>query len=78
MLAQPITIYETVQQSTPQTTITDVLLGAVSVVLGLAVVAVALGLVCGAILISVRRVRGAKSVADPSAVTRLGLDSPPK
>ncbi len=75
MVEQPLTIYETVQRSTPQTTITDVLLGAVWVVIGLAMVAVALGLIYAGVLIGIRRISGSRSVADASVLTRLGLNS---
>ena len=74
-MAQPVTIYENVQQSTQQTTVTDVLLGAVGVVLGLAVVAVVLGLVCAVILIRIRRARGGRPATTQAVVTQLGLDA---
>ncbi len=78
MLGQPLTVYETVQTSTPQTTITDVLLGALWVVAGLALVALVLGLACAGVLIAVRQVRGANRASDPSDMTRLGLNSSSK
>ena len=76
MVAQPLTVYEIVEQSTPQTTITDVLLGAVWVVAGLAAIAVTLGVVCAGILIGVRRIRETNRASDASDMTRLGLNSP--
>ena len=76
MNLQPIWVYETAQEPTTQTTISDLLLGVASVVLGLALAAVVLGLVCAGILIVLRRRRGQEShlSADPDA-TRLGLDA---
>ena len=77
MVAQPLSVYEIVEQSTPQTTITDVLLGAVWVVVGLAAIAVTLGVVCAGILIGVRRIRETNRAA-ASDMTRLGLNSSSK
>ena len=76
MNLQPIWVYETAQEPTTQTTISDLLLGVASVVLGLALAAVVLGLVCAGILIVLRWRRGQEShlSADPDA-TRLGLDA---
>ena len=77
MNLQPITVYvyEAAQEPTTQRTISDVLLGVVSVVFGLALAAVVLGLACAGILIILRRIRGQEGTsADPDA-TRLGLDA---
>ena len=78
MNLQPITVYvyEAAQEPTTQRTISDVLLGVVSVVFGLALAAVVLGLACAGILIILRRIRGQEGPpsADPDA-TRLGLDA---
>ncbi len=75
MNLQPITVYEVVQEPTTQTTISDVLLGVVWVVLGLAVAAVVLGLVCAWILIVLRRMRGEGRPSADFDATRLGLDA---
>ena len=78
MLEQPVTIYETVTEATAETIITDVLLGAAAVVLALAGVAILMGLVCGAILIGIRRMRRKNRGSDDgdTDVTRLDLNSP--
>lgn len=73
MSLQPVTIYETVGPATPQTTITDVLLGAAVVVLGLAALAVGLGAVLAGMLILFRRFRGRAGDGTSSDVTGLGL-----
>ena len=79
MLAQPVTIYEVVGETTPQTTITDVMFGAGAAFLGLAAAAIVLGLVGAGVLIGIRRMRRKKNADDDSGdagVTRLGLNSP--
>jgi len=76
MQPQPATVYETVQSSTAETTIADVLLGAASIVLGLAAVALVLGIGCAAVMIVFRRFRGGGGTAAGGAgATRLGLDA---
>lgn len=71
---QPVTIYESVGEATAQTTITDVLVGAASLVLGLAAVAVVCGVVLAGILVGARRLRrGNRSPDDMTDATRLGL-----
>ena len=78
MLEQPVTIYEAIPEPTAETTITEVVLGAVSVVLGVAGVALVLGLIIAGILIGIRRMRRTKQVDDDEGdahVTRLGLNS---
>ena len=76
MILQPVTVYQTVQEPTAQTTIVDVLVGAAAVALGVAGAAVVLGLVCAGLLIMFRRLRGedGRSPGDTDA-TRLGLDA---
>jgi len=76
MMAQPITVYEVVQEPSTQTTISDVLMGAGAVVIGLTVVATVLGLVCAGLLIAVRRMRSQDGrVSGDTDATRLGLDA---
>ncbi len=78
MLGQPVTIYEVVPAPTTQTTITDVALGAGSVVLALIGVALVLGLVCAGVLVGVRRTRRNHNTGTESGdsdATRLGLSS---
>ena len=76
MMAQPITVYEVVQEPSTQTTISDVLVGAAAVVFGLTVVATVLGLVCAGLLIAVRRMRTQDDrVSGDTDATRLGLDA---
>ena len=78
MLGQPVTIYEVVPAPTTQTTITDVAVGAASVVLALIGVALVLGLVCAGVLVGVRRARRKQNTDDEggdSDATRLGLSS---
>ena len=76
MLLQPATVYETVQRSTAETRIADVLLGAATVVIGLAAVALVLGIVSAVILIAFRRFRGDdRWSSGGSGATRLGLDA---
>ncbi len=76
MMAQPITVYEVVQEPSIQTTIGDVLVGALAVVVGLTVVATVLGLVCAGLLIAVRRMRSQDGqVSGDTDATRLGLDA---
>ena len=76
MLRQPATVYETVQPTTSETTVADVLLGAVSVVFGLAAVALVLGIVCAVGLIAFRRFLGGDGATTGGAgATRLGLDA---
>ena len=71
---QPLTIYEAVPPATAETTIMDVLLGAASVVGGLALGAVLLGLVCAGVLIRLRRARNAR-LDDMTEMTRLRIDA---
>ena len=74
---QPATVYETVRESTQETTIGDVLLGAAAVILGLAVLALVLGVVLAGVLITVRRLRGRDGAhGGNGSPTRLGLDVP--
>lgn len=74
MNLQPIIVYEVAQEPTTQTTISDLLLGVVWVVFGLAGAAVVFGLLCAGLLIVVRRMRGQGRPAADSDATRLGLD----
>lgn len=76
MNLQPIIVYEAAPEPTTQTTISDLLLGVVWVVLALVVAAVVIGLLCAGILIVFRRIRTDQDPpsADPDA-TRLGLDA---
>ena len=79
MRAQPISplVYELVEETTVQTTVTDVLFGTVAVIGGLLVVGLALGLVCASALIGYRRLRGHDRVTGArSESTQLGLNSP--
>ena len=72
---QPVTIYQTVQEPTAQTTIADVLIGAGTVVLGLMAVAMALGLACAWALIAFGRSRRqGRAASGNNDATRLGLD----
>jgi len=72
---QPVTIYESVSEPTAQTTIADVLFGAVTVVLGLAAVALVLGVVLAVVLIGIRRLRRPnRSSGSDSGMVTLGLD----
>ncbi len=75
MLAQPMTpmIYEVVEQTTPQTTVVDVLLGSFTFVGVLGLGAVLLGLTMAGGLILLRRSRG-NPVAGSGGATRLGID----
>lgn len=78
MLYQPAIpyIYEMVEKPTAQTTVIDVLLGAVWVVVGLATLALVSGLVCAGALILLRRVRGQDAFTGAgSDATKLGLGS---
>ena len=80
-LYQPITpfIAEIVDEPTQQTTVFDVLVGTVAIVIGLAMVALVLGLVCAGVLIAIRRIRGRdKLEGGGSDATRLGLEPPPR
>ena len=76
MTLQPVTIYESVQAPMAERSISDVLAGAASVVLGLSVVAVVLGFVCAGALIAIRRMgRQDDRPAGDTDATRLGLDA---
>ena len=78
MLLQPLTplVYEVVEEATAQTTVADVLIGAFSVVGGLAVVGLLLGVVFAGMLIGLRRLRGHDSLAgEGSETVQLGLTS---
>ena len=76
--SQPVTpmVYEMVEQTTEQTTVIDVVLGAFSVVGVLGLVAVLLGVLLAGLLIGVRKLRGdsVEATAGGSA-TRLGLSA---
>ena len=75
-MLQPIVIYEVVTESSETTTISDVLLGIAAVVVSLVVVALALGLIFGGVLIFLRRRRGQGDGATfETDATRLGLDA---
>ena len=79
MRVQPISplVYELVEETTVQTTVTDVLFGAVAVIGVLLVVGLALGLVCASALIGYRRLRGYDRLTGAqSESTQLGLNSP--
>ena len=75
---EPVTplVYEVVEQTTEQTTVIDVVLGAFSVVGVLGLLAVLLGALLAGFLIGVRRLRGGSvdGVAGGSA-TRLDLSA---
>ncbi|MDE2907364.1 MAG: hypothetical protein OXQ28_14915 [Acidobacteriota bacterium] len=60
MLSQPATpfVYEVVEPTTAQTTVVDVVLGAVAVAGAVAVVALVLGLALAGVMIGIRRMRG--------------------
>ena len=76
--SQPVTptVYEMVEQTTEQTTVIDVVLGAFSVVGVLGLVAVLLGVLLAGLLIGVRRLRGdSVEGAAGSSATRLGLSA---
>lgn len=78
MLLQPITplVYEVVEKPTAQTTVSDVLVGAISVVGGLAVVGFLLGVLFAGVLIGLRRLRGQDSLdGGGSETVQLGLTS---
>lgn len=76
VMTQPITVYEVVQEPSTQTTISDVLIGAAAVVVGLTVIATILGLVCAGFLIVVRRMRSQDGgAAGDTDATRLGLNT---
>lgn len=73
---QPIVVYEVVTDPSETTTISDVLLGIAAVVVSLVVVALALGLIFGGLLIFLRRRRGQGAGAGfDTDATRLGLDA---
>lgn len=73
---QPIIVYEVVTEPSETTTISDVLLGIGAVVVSLVVVALALGLIFGGVLIFLRRRRGQGDGATfDTDATRLGLDA---
>ena len=77
MLIQPATpfIYEVVEETTEQTTVVDVLLGAFAVIGVLIVIGLVLGLVCAGALILLRKVRGQDNLSgDGGERTRLGLN----
>ncbi len=75
-MLQPITVYQVVTEPSETTTIADVLVGIAAVVVSLVVVALALGIVFGVVLIVLRRQRGQDdgTTFDTDA-TRLGLDA---
>ncbi len=76
---EPVTpmVYEVVEQTTEQTTVIDVLLGAFSVVGVLGLIAVLLGALLAGLLISVRKRRGGRvEGAGDGGATRLGLSAP--
>ena len=60
MPSQPATpfVYEVVEPTTAQTTVVDVVLGAVAVAGAVAVVALVLGLALAGLMIGIRRMRG--------------------
>ena len=75
-MIQPIIVYEVVTEPSETTTISDVLLGIAAVVVSLVVVALALGLIFGGVLIFLRRRRGQGDGATfDTDATRLGLDA---
>ncbi len=76
MTAQPMTplVYEMVEETTAQTTVVDVLVGAFSIVGVLGFFAVLLGLAMAGGLILLRK-RGGNPVAGGSSATRLGIDT---
>ena len=79
MSSQPITplVYEIVESTTPQTTVVDVLLGAVAFVGVIGVVAFVLGLSFAGVLIALRKRRGQDQLAgDGGGAIQLGLSSP--
>ena len=59
MLVQPATpfVYEVVEPTTAQTTVVDVVLGAVAMAGALAAAALVLGVACGGVILAVRRLR---------------------
>ena len=78
MLLQPITpvVYELVEKPTAQTTVSDVLVGAISVVGGLAGVGLLLGVLFAGVLIGLRYLRGQDSLdGGGSETVQLGLRS---
>lgn len=75
MRRQPVTplIYDVVEQTTPQMTVVDVVLGAVAVVGTIVVVAVVLGIGLAGLLVVVRRSRGESLAGGGSQGVTLGL-----
>ena len=66
MSAQPATpfVYEVVESTTEQTTVVDVVVGAVAVAGAVAVVALVLGLAFAGLMIGIRRMRGDGGLTD--------------
>ena len=78
MALQPIMplVYEVVEKTTEQTTVADVLLGALAIIGGVVVVCFLLGLGCAGVLIALRKLQGQDRLAGAgSESTRLGLNS---
>jgi len=74
---QPVTVYELVREPSAETTIADVLVGVVFVVMGLIAVALAFGLAFAGVLIVSRRFRDTKNGGqDDFTAIRLNLDKP--
>ena len=66
--------YEFVEKTTAQTTVTDVIFGAIAIVGALAVVALLLGFICAGLLIGYRRLWGRDRLAGAgSNVTQLRI-----
>lgn len=66
MLLQPLTplIYEVVEPTTRETTVSDVLLGSAAMIGAVSGVALLLGCMCAGCLIGVRRLRGRNKLAE--------------
>ena len=78
MYLQPIAplVYELVEKTTEQTTVSDVLMGAFTVVGGLLVSAVLLGVLLAGTVIAIRRLTGRSGLNGGGRQnTKLGLDS---
>ncbi len=77
MARQPVTplVYDVIEQTTPQTTVIDVLMGAGFVVLTIIFVAVLLGLGLAGLLIVRRRVSGEGFAGIGGQGITLGLDT---
>ena len=70
----PPFVYEVVEPTTEQTTVVDVVVGAVAVAGAVAVVALALGLAFAGLMIGIRRMRGDDGLSDRGREgARLGL-----